>query len=62
MGTPDGVIRAVEYRHKGSEEELWNLEAVYPMQGLAWQPGPNAAGLEVRNRILLQMEMSVSAN
>ena len=36
VGTDKGVIRATEFRHKGSEQERWNLEEVNKPPGLPW--------------------------
>ena len=56
IGTDKGVIKAAEFRHKGSEEERWNFEEVNKIQGLPWQPDPNTAGMEVKPRVFLPME------
>ena len=59
IGTERGVIKATEFRHKGSEEERWNFEEVNKVQGLPWQPDPNTAGMEVKPRVLLPMEVPI---
>ena len=34
IGTSEGVVKATEFRHKGSEEEMWNLEEITKIQSL----------------------------
>ena len=48
VGTPEGAIKAHEFRRKGSHEERWNLEEVNSTKGLPWQPDPNTMSLEVQ--------------
>ena len=47
IGTPQGAVKASEFKRIGSEEERWNIDEVAAMKGLPWQPDPNAAGYEV---------------
>ena len=57
IGTPDGAIKAHEFRRKGSHEERWNMEEITVMKGLPWQPDPNTASLEVQSRIIVAMSL-----
>ena len=56
IGTSEGVVKATEFRHKGSEEESWNFDEMNNVKGLPWQPDPNTAGMDVKARIILPME------
>ena len=60
IGTANGVIKSPEFRHKGSEEEMWNFEEVNRVQGLPWQPDPNTAGMDVKPRVFMPMEVPVN--
>ena len=53
MGTPTGAVKASEFKRKGSDAESWNLEELSAMQGLPWKPDPNAAGYEVKTRVIV---------
>ena len=52
MGTPQGAVKASEFKRKGSEEERWNLDDVNAMKGLPWKPDPNTADYEVKTRVI----------
>ena len=53
MGTPQGAVKAIEFKRKGSEEERWNMDAVTTMKGSPWKPDPNTAGYEVKMRVIV---------
>ena len=53
MGTPQGAVKASEFKRKGIEEERWNMDEVTIMEGLPWKPDPNAAGYEVKTRVIV---------
>ena len=49
IGTSEGVIKAIEFRHKGSGEDKLDFEEMNRIKGLPWQPDPKTAGMEVKN-------------
>ena len=60
VGTANGVIKSPEFRHKGSDAERWNFDEVNSIQGLPWQPDPRTAGMDVKPRVFMPMEVPVT--
>ena len=57
VGTPEGAVKACEFRREGSEAERWNITDIADIEGLPWQSDPNAAGMEVEPRITAPMSV-----
>ena len=44
----------------GSDAERWNFEEANNVKGLPWQPDLNTAGMDVKARVFMPMEVPVT--
>ena len=56
IGTDQGVIKARDFKRRGSDQERWSAEAVLGIKGVPWEPVPGRAQDEVPVRVYLPQE------
>jgi hypothetical protein len=52
IGTPDGVVRAKDFRRIGLIDQRWNREEMDAFNGVPWEPIPGRPGqIELKSRV-----------
>ena len=52
IGTPEGVVKARDFRRKGVLTERWNRDEINGFRGLPWEPIPGKEGdYEIRVKV-----------
>ena len=62
IGTPEGVVKARDFKRLPSLEERWNFETICAVQGTPWEPVPGRSGDSLPVRVHIAEEGSVPVN
>ena len=58
VGTPEGVVKAKDFRRKRDHDERWNVSRFDVFRGVPWEPIPGIGGEELRTFVSLPVERS----
>ena len=60
IGTPDGVVKARDFRRKGSHSERWDISNFNEFRGVPWQPIPGVEDSELKVRVSMPLTGDIS--
>ena len=61
VGTPEGTIRARDFRRRGSQAERWNITFFNRCKGAPWQPIPGRSDPHIHISVNLPSEKSATS-